>query len=132
MSDKHLKEWTDFLGNVYRPGDFVVWPKAYGSGVQMAFGQVVSINRFNSSKEELLDRDGNPRPTITLQPLEWGRSRVSKWQQTKKGNIRKVTVSDHRNVVKVDGGVYTQFEKIQEQHLGTVEEQIARLREQYA
>lgn len=72
------ESWTDFLGQTYGPGDFVVYSSPLGRGNQLTLGRVVSINSENSKGEPLLDRQYNyktkeyeetPFATVTIQPL---------------------------------------------------------------
>ena len=56
MSKKYTEdmlwpEWTDVLGNTYKPGDIVAVATISGRSPQMVFARVIRINRVNSSGE---------------------------------------------------------------------------------
>ena len=60
---KTWPEWTDVLGNTYRPGDNVAISIINGKSPQMVIGEVLKINRVNSSKQQLGEfvyDDGDP------------------------------------------------------------------------
>lgn len=56
MADKTWDEWTDNLGNTYRPGDIVAVATINGKSPQMVIAVVERINRVNSSGEEIKTR----------------------------------------------------------------------------
>lgn len=48
-------EWTDILGQTYRPGDHVVYAMISGRSPQLVFAKVERINRVNSKRQEITD-----------------------------------------------------------------------------
>lgn len=56
MDNKTYDEWTDVLGNTYRPGDLVAIAIINGKSPQMVIARVNKINRVNSSGEEITTR----------------------------------------------------------------------------
>lgn len=52
--DKVWPEWTDELGNVYRPGDIVAIAVVKGRSPEMLIARVDRINRVNSSGEAIM------------------------------------------------------------------------------
>lgn len=53
---KTWDEWTDILGNTYRPGDIVAVSTINGKSPQLVIARVERINRVNSSGEEITAR----------------------------------------------------------------------------
>lgn len=54
--NKTWAEWTDCLGNVYRPGDIVAIAIINGKSPQMVIARVEKINRVDSSGEPITKR----------------------------------------------------------------------------
>ena len=113
-------EWTDFLGNVYRPGDHVVYATCSSSSANLTFARALKINRLDKDGEPIMtskyDRTLRmqirdiPHCTVTLQPLE--DSRMS-WRDS---NAKKVTIQNIDNIVKVESSYITAFEAIKAQY----------------
>jgi len=55
VSPKTWDEWTDVLGQTYRPGDYVAVAVINGKSPQMVIGQVVQINRVDSKGQLIMD-----------------------------------------------------------------------------
>lgn len=53
---KTWDEWTDCLGNVYRPGDLVAIAIINGKSPQLVIAEVISINRIRKNGEEITTR----------------------------------------------------------------------------
>lgn len=53
---KTWDEWTDELGNVYRPGDIIAVATVRSRSPQMVIARVEKINRLNGSGEEITTR----------------------------------------------------------------------------
>lgn len=49
-------EWTDKLGQTFRPGDFVAYASVNGRSPQMVFARVLEIRRRDSSGDEITER----------------------------------------------------------------------------
>ena len=53
MNEKTWPEWTDELGNTYKPGDVIAVATINGKSPQMVIAVVERINRVNSSGDEI-------------------------------------------------------------------------------
>lgn len=56
MSEKTWPEWTDELGNIYKPGDIIAIATVRNKSPQMVVAIVEKINRVNGSGEEITTR----------------------------------------------------------------------------
>lgn len=116
MSDELWDEWTDVLGQTYRPGDFVAYAMISGRSPQLVFARVLQIRKVDSKGEEIREfvRWEN-HPTETLSN---GRPRqVQVWRPGCKVKVlplkdargfyrskesRAVTLSIPNNIIKVE------------------------------
>lgn len=73
-------EWTDPLGQTYRPGDYVVYAGVSGQSARLDVGRVERINRYKVNGDEILDSGhydyitktrtlGKPSATVRVVPL---------------------------------------------------------------
>lgn len=105
---KTWPEWTDVLGQTYRPDDYVAYAMISGRSPQLVIARVVRINRVNSKGQEITtrvwpnghwERDASmievPYCTITLLPTidARGFSRVGG---------KPVTLFIPENIIKID------------------------------
>lgn len=56
LISKTWDEWTDALGNTYRPGDIIAIATVRSKSPQMVIARVEKINRLNGSGEEIMTR----------------------------------------------------------------------------
>ena len=138
--EKTWPEWTDFLGNTFRPGDYVVYASARGSRSFLTFAQVVRINRVNSSGKEILkvvrtyrdpstnkvEREYAPDCTVTLRRVDSARDGTWVRNQYDK---RLVTIQDVAVLVKVESHYMKRFEEIE---TAEVEKAVADIKSRYA
>lgn len=97
--DKEWSEWTDSIGNVFRPGDYVAYPVPYStSSTQMLIGVVERINRYNSKKEEIKLHDGTLSCTVTIRATQYTMSQPWGMRQ---GKPKLTTVQNVKNVIRV-------------------------------
>lgn len=72
-SDKTWPEWTDHLGQTYRPGDWVAVAVINGRSPQLVIAEVERINRRRSSGELITERrhikDEEGRHTYTFEDV---------------------------------------------------------------
>lgn len=55
---KTWDEWTDVLGQTYRPGDYVAYASVNGRSPQLVIAEVIRINRVDSKGHLHLERVG--------------------------------------------------------------------------
>lgn len=104
-------EWTDFLGQTYRPGDHVVYATCSNSSARLTFARVLRINRVDSKGEPIMSgwRDNRkPSCTVTLQPIEGTGYRSE--------TPKKVNISSISNIIKVDNPYDALVEDIRAQY----------------
>ncbi len=74
-------EWTDVLGQVYKPGDFVAYSYTHYKSAGLQFGVVDRINRYMKNGKEILGQGkwdqasksylpGAPSCTVRVIPVE--------------------------------------------------------------
>lgn len=61
-SPKTWPEWTDVLGQTYRPGDYVAVSVINGRSPQMVIGKVIQINRVDSKNNLIVELDRRWEP----------------------------------------------------------------------
>lgn len=106
-ADKTWPHWTDILGNLIYPGDFIAVATINGRSPQQVIAKVERINRINSRGEEIVRgerRNGKwvnvPSCSITARPLMDARD-FHRW--TKKGEEnRAVTYQIPENCIKIN------------------------------
>lgn len=116
MSDEKTYElWVDVLGQPFGPGDRIAFARPYGEGSALLdVGEVVRINRLNPDGEPYVDRNGDPKPTITVRPENLGRSR---WKPVgKDGKNKAMNIRNPNNVLRVEpiGGMEGAAERVLE------------------
>lgn len=105
--DKEWPHWTDILGNLIYPGDFIAVATINGRSPQMVIAQVERINRLNSRGEEITDwvmesgrRRTVPSCSITARPIKDARNF---WRWSKKGEkARAVTYQIPANIIRIE------------------------------
>lgn len=125
--EKLWPEWNDFLGNSYKPGDYVVYASTWGSSTQLTFAQIVRINRFDSYGNQIEQynyetRQREPGATLTVRALDT--SKGSRWAS--KGIT---TVHDPAKVVRIDGSYMEKFAQLETE---LVDAEVERIKEKYA
>lgn len=124
--EKTWPEWTDFLGNTYRPGDYVVYAHGFGrSGARLVFAEVVRINRVNSRRQEIFTtevtrgpsgvvRTQVPSCTVTVRPIEGGRRKY--WTVTTEEFVddKLKTLQEPANIIRVDNHYMARFQEIED------------------
>lgn len=124
---KEWPEWTDSLGNVYRPGDIVAVATINGRSPQLVIARVEKINRLNSSGKEIITSQytAYPEPVWTVNPVNgkeyWKQGEYAtvpycsvkatplrdlrgfgRWsQKDDQGNHKAVTYSIPENIIKI-------------------------------
>lgn len=121
---KTWDEWTDPLGNTYRPGDLVAVAAIDGRSPVLRFGRVQRINRINSKGQliedvswMMVDRNGErarvetrePSCTVTILEEFNGRG-FRRWGKAKANTYR-----HPGNVVKVDAAEFEANETIKKE-----------------
>lgn len=108
-------EWTDVLGQVYRPSDFIAYAAINGRSPQMVMARVIEIRRRDSKGKEVTERrwdtpDGTyaagaklvmvPSCKVKVMPMldARGFSRGD-W---KTGDKRAVTLSIPQNIIRIE------------------------------
>lgn len=112
---KTWPEWTDVLGQTYRPDDYVAYAMISGRSPQLVIARVVRINRVNSKGQEITterwengswsrnaQRETVPYCTVTLLPAidARGFSRAGK----------PVTLFIPENIIKIDADLVRALE----------------------
>lgn len=113
--DKEWPFWTDILGNLIYPGDFVCVATINGRSPQQVIAQVERINRLNSRGEEItggVRENGKwktvPSCSITARPIMDARNfmrwSTNKWNGTSHDKVkpRAVTYQIPENVLRIE------------------------------
>lgn len=118
---KTWDEWTDPVGNVYRPGDLVAVAVVSGRSPVLRIGRVLRINRCNTKGQPIVQKDvmfikgddgedkrvvvEKPWCTVTIQPLFYGRGFRS-WSD------KAQTYQFPGNIVKLDAAAFDEEQAI--------------------
>lgn len=87
-------EWTDILGQTYRPGDYVIYAGLSGRHADLTVGKVDKINRYRANGQEILGPGrwdtsvkpsvfvpGPPSATVRVVPLR--KKSDGKWTENR-------------------------------------------------
>jgi hypothetical protein len=123
---KEWPEWTDHLGQTYRPGDYVAVATINGKSPQLVIALVERINRVNSKGDEIVERtyiEGSypsqykttPSCTVKAKPVIEGRGffrwsgrtydPITKQSGFDLDKVRAVTYQFPGNIIKVPAPV---------------------------
>lgn len=64
-----IPEWTDCLGQTYKPGDAVAYASISGKSPQLVIGEVVSIHSHDSKGNRYRNFKGQDICSVKVQPL---------------------------------------------------------------